>query len=208
MPSTVQRPAGLITTARRTSRSGPGPWSHIAGRAVELSSYDTRLVRLSSCSSRFFPLKRLRIVDYCSACTRHYAMEADIWETAKQLEVSGAMEKVPCQSHARGRNGRAPAIDEFSSTRTGGRVFEKTMREKFRRQRKDTRLPRSGARAFLANSTRRRLVTPVRSDCASDLPEARVGVARWLHSRGENSTTRASCWIFSKNPGRSAALPA
>jgi tetratricopeptide (TPR) repeat protein len=39
------------------------------------------------------PLGRKRIVDYCPACTRHYVMDMDKWDSARQLEISGAMEK-------------------------------------------------------------------------------------------------------------------
>ena len=62
---------------------------HSCGHNVELVSYDTRLWFVV-----FFipviPLGRKRILDYCPACTRHYAVEADKSETARQLEVSGA----------------------------------------------------------------------------------------------------------------------
>jgi tetratricopeptide (TPR) repeat protein len=62
------------------------------GREGELSSYDTRLWFVV-----FFipiiPLGRKRILDSCPACRRHYVSDLDKWETARQLEVSGAMEK-------------------------------------------------------------------------------------------------------------------
>src|SRR5436309_9081760 len=62
------------------------------GRGVELVSYDTRLWFVFLLIP-VIPLGRKRIVDYCPACTRHYALDADKWETAKQLEISGALEK-------------------------------------------------------------------------------------------------------------------
>jgi len=60
-------------------------------RSGTLTSYDTRLWLVV-----FFlpviPLGRKRIVNACPACTWHYAIDADKWEAAKQLEISGALE--------------------------------------------------------------------------------------------------------------------
>src|SRR6266568_4665888 len=39
------------------------------------------------------PLGRKRIIDRCPACSRHYVIDLRKWETAKQLEISGALEK-------------------------------------------------------------------------------------------------------------------
>lgn len=62
------------------------------GRGVNLSSYDTRLWFVI-----FFipiiPIGRKRIIDACPACRRHYVLDLGKWETAKQLEISGALEK-------------------------------------------------------------------------------------------------------------------
>src|SRR3990172_7905600 len=62
------------------------------GRAANLSSYDTRLWFVI-----FFipviPLGRKRITDECSSCSRHWAADQDKWEMARQLSVSGALEK-------------------------------------------------------------------------------------------------------------------
>ena len=69
----------------------PGPCPHCGGN-VELTSYDTRLWFVV-----FFipiiPLARKRIIDQCKACTRHYAVDIQKWETARQLEVSGAQDE-------------------------------------------------------------------------------------------------------------------
>ena len=61
-------------------------------RTVQLTSYDTRLWFVVVFIP-IIPLGRKRIVDKCPSCSRHYAIDADKWETAKQLEVSGAEEK-------------------------------------------------------------------------------------------------------------------
>ena len=62
------------------------------GRAVQLTSYDTRLWFVV-----FFipiiPLGRKRILDACPACRRHFAADTDKWEAAKQLDVSGALDR-------------------------------------------------------------------------------------------------------------------
>src|SRR6267378_141449 len=60
-------------------------------RTVSLKSYDTRLWFVVLFIP-VIPLGRKRIVDFCPACTRHFAVEADKWETAKQLNISGALE--------------------------------------------------------------------------------------------------------------------
>jgi Tfp pilus assembly protein PilF len=62
------------------------------GRVVDLASYDTRLWFVIVFIP-IIPLGRKRILDDCPSCRRHYASDLDKWETARQLEVSGAMEK-------------------------------------------------------------------------------------------------------------------
>jgi tetratricopeptide (TPR) repeat protein len=62
------------------------------GRETALTSYNTRLWFVV-----FFipviPLGKKRIIEYCSACRRHYAVDLKKWETSKQLEISGALDK-------------------------------------------------------------------------------------------------------------------
>jgi len=62
------------------------------GRGGNLSSYDTRLWFVIVFIP-VIPLGRKRIVDYCPACRRHFAVDLQKWEMAKQLEISGALEK-------------------------------------------------------------------------------------------------------------------
>src|SRR6187399_418308 len=90
MPGTVNG-CGTHYYGKKNLEKRLGPCRH-CGRSVGLESYDTRLF-VVFVFIPIFPLKRMRIIDQCPACTWHYATEADKWETAKQLEVSGAMEK-------------------------------------------------------------------------------------------------------------------
>ena len=62
------------------------------GRQTGLTSYDTRLWFVIFYIP-VIPLGRKRILDYCAACTRHDPVELQKWETSKQLEISGALEK-------------------------------------------------------------------------------------------------------------------
>ena len=89
MPTTVNG-IGTHYYGRRNLHKRPGACPH-CGRNVELSSYDTRLWFVVVFIP-IIPLARKRIVDACPVCTRHYAIEAEAWETAKQLEVSGALD--------------------------------------------------------------------------------------------------------------------
>lgn len=61
------------------------------GRHEVMASYDTRLWFVVLFIP-VIPLGRKRIIDDCPSCRRHYAVDADKWETQKQLGISGAME--------------------------------------------------------------------------------------------------------------------
>jgi tetratricopeptide (TPR) repeat protein len=61
------------------------------GRHGNLASYDTRLWFVVVFIP-VIPLGRKRIIEDCPACRRHYVVDADKWETQKQLGISGAME--------------------------------------------------------------------------------------------------------------------
>ncbi|MBI1842732.1 MAG: hypothetical protein HYR88_17975 [Verrucomicrobia bacterium] len=66
------------------------------GAQAKLTSYDTRLWFVIIFIP-IIPLGRKRIIDDCSACRRHFVLELDKWETAKQLGVSGCREKFRAQ---------------------------------------------------------------------------------------------------------------
>src|SRR5438552_12325984 len=90
MPSTVNG-IGTHYYGRKNVQSHAATCPHCRCETT-LSSYDTRLWFVV-----FFipliPMGRKRIVDQCPRCTRHYVMDLDKWEAAKQLEISGALDK-------------------------------------------------------------------------------------------------------------------
>jgi tetratricopeptide (TPR) repeat protein len=90
MPTTYNG-IGTHYYGKKNPQTRQGTCTH-CGQAVVLTSHDTRLWFVV-----FFipviPLGRKRIVDQCPACTYHYALDLDKWETAKQLEISGSLDK-------------------------------------------------------------------------------------------------------------------
>ncbi|HWB61574.1 MAG TPA: tetratricopeptide repeat protein [Chthoniobacteraceae bacterium] len=61
-------------------------------RQVNLRSYETRLWFVVLFIP-VIPLGRKRILDDCPVCRRHYVMPLEKWETARQLNVSGALQE-------------------------------------------------------------------------------------------------------------------
>ncbi len=179
MPSTVNG-VGTHYYGRKNLQKRPGPCPH-CGRAVELASYDTRLWFVIVFIP-IIPLKRMRIIDYCSACTRHYAMEADKWETAKQLEVSGALEKFRANPTPEAAMAAHQQLLNFHQLEQAAE-FRKTMREKFADNAK--------VHAYLGAAMEHFGQLDEAGGCYArafalrpDLPEARVGVARVHISAG------------------------
>src|SRR5262249_48331430 len=71
------------------TRKGACPF---CGSETTLTSYNTRLWFVVVFIP-IIPLGKKRIIDYCPACTRHYAVDLKKWEAAKQLEISAALDK-------------------------------------------------------------------------------------------------------------------
>ncbi len=176
------------------TRSGPCPH---CGNQVELKSYDTRkwfvIVLIP-----IIPIGRLRIIDYCPACNRHYAMEADKWETAKQLEVSGAQEKYrtnPTPESAIEAHQQMMNYHQLEDAAT----FRKMMREKYADNAKvhaylGAVLERFGqVDEATASYTRAFELRP-------DMPDARIGVARGHIRSGKLDDARALL-DFMEKPG-------
>lgn len=90
MPTTVNG-IGTHYYGKRNVLTRPGTCP-FCKHQVTLSSYDTRLWFVVVFIP-LIPLARKRIIDSCPACRRHYVTNLQKWETTKQLEISGALEK-------------------------------------------------------------------------------------------------------------------
>lgn len=90
MPSTVN---GIGTSYYgKTDAAGRIGNCQFCGTNGRLETYTTRLWFVI-----FFipiiPLKRVRLLDYCSRCSRHWVANPEQYEMSRQLAVSGALEK-------------------------------------------------------------------------------------------------------------------
>ena len=172
MPSTVNG-IGTHYYGKKNVQKRAATCPHCGGQ-VELASYDTRLWAVIFFIP-IFPLGRKRIIDYCPACTRHYVVEADKWETSKQLEVSGAEEKFRTSQLPEDAMALHQQLMNFHQLDQAAE-FRKTMREKFADNAKvhvylGASLEHFGKLDESAEMFQRAL------DLRPDLPEARVGVA-------------------------------
>src|SRR4051794_24223336 len=61
-------------------------------RVGPLESYDTRLWFVVVFIP-VIPLGRKRIIDQCPYCTRHMVADADAYDQARQLQISGSLER-------------------------------------------------------------------------------------------------------------------
>jgi tetratricopeptide (TPR) repeat protein len=172
MPTTYNG-IGTHYYGKKNLQKRQGTCAH-CGRAVELSSHDTRLWFVI-----FFipiiPLGRKRIVDQCPACTWHYALDLDKWETAKQLEISGALDKFRADPTPEAAIEAHQRLVHFHQT-TEAAEFRAMMKTKFADNAKvhaylGAVLEHLGQATEAAESYRRAL------ELRPDLPEARVGVA-------------------------------
>lgn len=157
------------------------------GRQVQLQSYDTRLWFVILYIP-IIPLARKRILEYCPSCRRHYAPNLDKWETARQLETSGAMEKYrsnPTPENAIAAHQQLLGFHQVAEATE----FQKTMAEKFPDNAKvqaylGSALDHMGRRDQAVEFYKRAL------ELRSDLPEARVGLARGYIRAGQLGEAR------------------
>ena len=167
------------------------------GRQGELTSYDTRLWFVIVFIP-IVPLGRKRIIDYCGGCTRHYVVEADKWETSKQLEISGAREKFRVSQSLEDAMPLHQQMMNFHQLDQAAE-FRKTMCEKFADNAKvhaylGASLEQFGKLDESAVMFQRAL------DLRSDMPEARTGVAQ-THLRAGKLDEARKLLDFLEKPG-------
>ena len=172
MPSTVNG-IGTHYYGKKNLQKRVGT-CHSCGRQAELKSYDTRLWFVI-----FFipiiPLGRKRILDDCSVCRRHYMAEADKWETAKQLEISGAQEKFRSEPTPDNAIAVYQQLLHFHQIDEAAE-FQKTMAAKF----PDNAKVQAFLGAAMTHLGKLSEAEPYFERALAlrpDLPEARVGVA-------------------------------
>jgi tetratricopeptide (TPR) repeat protein len=147
------------------------------GRESTLTSYDTRLW-VVILFIPVFPLERKRIIDYCSSCTRHYAVNLQKWQTAGQLETSGAAEQyrtTPTAENAIALHQQLVAFNQNARAEE----MQKELAEKFSSNAKvqaylGASLAHQGKHDAAALHFQRAL------ELRPDLPEARIGMGMEL----------------------------
>src|SRR5262245_8619865 len=172
MPST-HNGIGTHYYGKRHLEKREGDCEH-GGRSGALSSYDTRLWFVI-----FFipiiPLGRKRIINYCPACTRHYAVALGTWEKNKQSEISNALANFrssPTAENAIAAHGQLVKFHQPSQAAE----FRDAMRQRFP--------DNADVHAYLGAASEHLGQWDEAATCYDralalrpDLPEARVGVA-------------------------------
>jgi tetratricopeptide (TPR) repeat protein len=181
---------------KKNIQTRPGPCPH-CGRAVELKSYDTRkwfVIFLIP----IIPLGRLRIVDYCSVCTKHIAVAADQWEAAKQTEVTTALEtyqKNPTPEAAMLAHQQMLNFHQLEPAA----AFRKLMRERFPQDAKIHAYLGAALEQF--GQLEEAMTCYQRAyELQPDLPEARAGVAQ-NHLRAGRLDEARALLDFMEKPG-------
>ena len=152
----------------------PGVCQH-CGRAVELRSYDTRLWFVIIFVP-LIPLGRKRIIDYCPSCRRHYVIESHKWETAKQLEISGALEKFRSNPTPEAGMEAHQQLLNFHQTAQAAE-FRQLLKEKYADHAK-LQAYLGDALAHLGKPDEATPFYERALELRPDLPQARVGLAR------------------------------
>jgi tetratricopeptide (TPR) repeat protein len=201
MPSTING-IGTRYYGQKNVQLRPAACPH-CGRGVELKSYDTRLWFVV-----FFipivPLGHKRIVDQCPSCTRHYSVDAEKWETSKQLDVSGALDKYrasPTPEAAMETHQALLSYHEFEQAT----VFAHNMRQTFPANAAvhaylGAALTHYGKDEEAAADYKRAL------ELRPDLPEARTGVAV-EHMRHGRLDEARKLLDFLEQPGAAQLYP-
>lgn len=162
-----------------------------------LSSYDTRLWFVILFVP-IIPMGRKRIIDYCPACSRHFVMDLDKWEAAKQLEISGALDRYrsnPTPEAAIEVHNRLLQFHQYEQAV----VFRRDMCERFA----DNAKIQVHVAQVLVHLGKHTEAEPYFSRALAlrpDLPEARAGAAL-LHIRAGRLDEARPLLDFLEKPG-------
>ena len=195
MPTTVN---GVGThyygKKNRSARTAP---CHSCHRVANLESYDTRLWFVVIFIP-IIPLGRKRIIDACPLCRRHFAANADTYEQSKQLQISGSLEEY--------RRAASPeSALKAHGQLLGFRDFEQA--RQFRRNALERFPNHAGLCVGLASQLEHFAIYDEAPKLFEkglalepDMPEARVGVARWKMAAGDLAGAR-QLLDFLETPG-------
>jgi tetratricopeptide (TPR) repeat protein len=167
------------------------------GRNVSLASYDTRL-----CFVVLFvpiiPLGKKHIVDACPACRRHFVVEMEKWEMARQLETSGALEKFRSEPTAENAIHAHQQLIAFHQIADAAEL-QRTMEEKFTDNAK-VQVYLANVQLQLGKPQDAAMLFKRALDLRPDLPEARIGVAEGYIRSGQLDEAR-KLLDFLEKPG-------
>jgi tetratricopeptide (TPR) repeat protein len=175
----------------------------VCGHVNQLTSYDTRL-----CFVVLFipiiPLGRKRIIDQCGNCRRHFAANADEWETARQLNVSGAQAKFEESPTPEAAMELHQTMLNFHQTSEAAK-FRSEMAQRFRDDAK-VHVYLGDALSNVGNAKEAAAYYNRALELRPDLPAARIGVAYSQIAAGKLDEAR-SLLDFLEKPGAAQLYP-
>ncbi len=195
MPYTING-IGTHYYGKRNLQSRPGI-CRACGAKVNLSSYDTRLWFVVIFIP-IIPLGSKHIIDACPACRRHFVAELDKWETAKQLETSGAVEKFRSDPTPENAILAHRQYVGFQQVAEAGEL-QREMLEKFPDNAR-VLIYLAAALVHLGKADEAAALFRRALELRPDLPEARIGVAEAQIRAGQLDEARAVL-DFLEKPG-------